>query len=87
MISRNEIKLIRSLDRKKFRDEVGLIVVEGEKSVAGLDSFDSGGKTAEFFTEPSGSDFAALFVGKDSGNGISRADRGRFRRDGKTELI
>ena len=33
MISRNEIKLIRSLDRKKFRDEVGLIVVEGEKSV------------------------------------------------------
>lgn len=33
MISRNEIKLIRSLDRKKFRDEVGLFVVEGEKSV------------------------------------------------------
>ncbi|HKM13270.1 MAG TPA: hypothetical protein VJX90_08225, partial [Bacteroidales bacterium] len=33
MISRNEIKLIRSLDRKKYRDEVGLFVVEGEKSV------------------------------------------------------
>ncbi len=33
MISKNEIKLIRSLNRKKYRDEVGLFVVEGEKSV------------------------------------------------------
>lgn len=33
MISKNEIKLIRSLNRKKYRDEVGIFVVEGEKSV------------------------------------------------------
>lgn len=33
MISKNEIKLIRSLNRKKYRDEVELFVVEGEKSV------------------------------------------------------
>ncbi len=33
MISKNEIKLIRSLDRKKFRDREGIFVVEGEKSV------------------------------------------------------
>ncbi|NMB36527.1 MAG: RNA methyltransferase [Bacteroidales bacterium] len=33
MISKKEIKLIRSLDRKKFRDREGIFVVEGEKSV------------------------------------------------------
>lgn len=33
MISRKEIKLIRSLNQKKYRDEEGLFVVEGEKSV------------------------------------------------------
>ena len=33
-LSRAEIKLIRSLGSKKFRDETGLFVVEGEKLVA-----------------------------------------------------
>lgn len=33
MISKNEIKLIRSLERKKGREETGLFVVEGEKLV------------------------------------------------------
>ena len=32
-ISNNEIKRIRSLQQKKFRDESGLFVVEGEKMV------------------------------------------------------
>ncbi len=32
-ITNNEIKLIRSLERKKFRDSTGLFVVEGEKMV------------------------------------------------------
>ncbi|MBO4536148.1 MAG: RNA methyltransferase, partial [Bacteroidales bacterium] len=34
MISKNEIKEIRSLGQKKFRQERGLFVVEGEKLVA-----------------------------------------------------
>lgn len=34
MISKNEIKEIRALAQKKFRDERGLFVVEGEKMVA-----------------------------------------------------
>ena len=34
MISKNEIKLIKALGQKKFRDERGLFVVEGEKLVA-----------------------------------------------------
>ena len=33
-ISKNEIKKIRSLAQKKFRDEFGLFTVEGEKLVA-----------------------------------------------------
>lgn len=33
MVSKNEIKKIRALSQKKFRDETGLFVVEGEKSV------------------------------------------------------
>lgn len=33
MISNNEIKRVRSLQQKKFRDETGLFVVEGEKMV------------------------------------------------------
>jgi len=33
VISKNEIKQIRSLSQKKFRDETGLFVVEGEKLV------------------------------------------------------
>ena len=34
MISNNEIKQLRALQNKKFRDETGLFVVEGEKMVA-----------------------------------------------------
>ena len=33
MISANEIKYIKSLQQKKFRDEYGLFTVEGEKLV------------------------------------------------------
>jgi len=33
-ISKNELRQVRSLSRKKFRDESGLFVVEGEKMVA-----------------------------------------------------
>ena len=33
MLSKNEIKDIRALGQKKFRDERGLFVVEGEKLV------------------------------------------------------
>ncbi len=33
-VSHNEIKFVRSLEHKKFRDENGLFVVEGEKMVA-----------------------------------------------------
>ncbi|MFA6712611.1 MAG: RNA methyltransferase [Bacteroidales bacterium] len=33
MISKNDIKFIRSLSQKKFRDEYGLFIVEGEKLV------------------------------------------------------
>ena len=32
-LSKNKIKLVRSLQRKKFRDEYGLFVLEGHKSV------------------------------------------------------
>ena len=32
-ISNNEIKRVKSLQQKKFRDEYGLFVVEGEKMV------------------------------------------------------
>ncbi|MBO6096795.1 MAG: RNA methyltransferase, partial [Bacteroidales bacterium] len=34
MITNNEIKFIKSLAQKKFRDSSGLFVVEGEKLVA-----------------------------------------------------
>jgi len=34
MLSKNDIKTIRSLSQKKYRDETGLFVVEGEKLVA-----------------------------------------------------
>ncbi len=33
-VSHNEIKFVKSLEQKKFRDEYGLFVVEGEKMVA-----------------------------------------------------
>jgi TrmH family RNA methyltransferase len=33
-ISNNEIKKVKSLQQKKFRDEYGLFIVEGEKMVA-----------------------------------------------------
>ena len=32
-ISNNEIKRVKSLQQKKFRDETGLFTVEGEKMV------------------------------------------------------
>ena len=32
-ISNNEIKRVKSLQQKKFRDETGLFIVEGEKMV------------------------------------------------------
>ena len=32
-VSNNEIKKVKSLSQKKFRDELGLFVVEGEKMV------------------------------------------------------
>ena len=32
-LSNNEIKRVKSLQQKKFRDEYGLFVVEGEKMV------------------------------------------------------
>ena len=32
-ISNNEIKRVKSLQQKKFRDESGLFIVEGEKMV------------------------------------------------------
>ena len=35
-LSNNEIRMIRSLREKKFRDELGLFIVEGEKMVAEL---------------------------------------------------
>ena len=33
-ISKNELRQVRSLSQKKYRDESGLFVVEGEKMVA-----------------------------------------------------
>ena len=33
VLSNNEIKRIKSLHQKKFRDETGLFIVEGEKMV------------------------------------------------------
>ena len=36
MITRNQIKLVRSLSHKKFRDETGLFVAEGKKLVEDL---------------------------------------------------
>ena len=35
-ISKAQIKLVRSLQHKKFRDELGLFVAEGEKCVEEL---------------------------------------------------
>ena len=39
-LSNNEIRMIRSLREKKFRDELGLFTVEGEKMVAELGGTD-----------------------------------------------
>jgi RNA methyltransferase, TrmH family len=36
MISKNKIKFLQSLSRKKFRDELGLFVAEGEKLITEL---------------------------------------------------
>ncbi len=46
-LSANEIKRIRSLAQKKFRDELGLFVVEGEKSVS--EALASGFEVAEIY--------------------------------------
>ena len=35
-ISKSQIKLVKSLQQKKFRDELGLFVAEGEKCVEEL---------------------------------------------------
>lgn len=35
-ISKNQVKMVRSLQQKKFRDELGLFVAEGEKCVSEL---------------------------------------------------
>ena len=43
MISNNDIKRIKALQQKKFRDESGLFIVEGEKMVDEL--LHSGWKT------------------------------------------
>lgn len=45
-LSKNKIKWIRSLQQKKFRDELGLFVVEGEKMVS--EALESFGKYVEF---------------------------------------
>ena len=40
-ISKSQVKMVRSLQQKKFRDELGLFVAEGEKCVSELlKSFD-----------------------------------------------
>ena len=36
-ISKAQVKLVRSLQQKKFRDELGLFVAEGEKCVGELE--------------------------------------------------
>ena len=36
MISNNDIKRIKALQQKKFRDESGMFIVEGEKMVEEL---------------------------------------------------
>ncbi len=35
-MTKNQQKLIKSLDEKKYRNELGLFIVEGEKNVAEL---------------------------------------------------
>jgi len=58
VISKNEIKEIRALGQKKFRDERGLFIVEGEKLVA--EALQSGWEVvAQFRTEDIGEDAMA----------------------------
>ena len=58
MASKNEIKLVRSLSQKKFRDESGLFVVEGEKLVR--EACESGFEVVSIFrTEDIGEDAMA----------------------------
>ena len=45
-LSKNKIKLVRSLQRKKFRDEYGMFVLEGRKSV--LEAIDQHPELIEF---------------------------------------
>jgi len=50
MISKNKIKLIRSLAQKKFRQEKQLFLVEGDKMVSEV--LNSGFRVAELFATP-----------------------------------
>ena len=50
MISKNKIKLIRSLAQKKFRQEKQLFLVEGDKMVSEV--LNSGFRVAELFVTP-----------------------------------
>lgn len=45
-LSKNKIKLVRSLQRKKFRDEYGMFVLEGRKSV--LEAIEQHSELIEF---------------------------------------
>ena len=48
MLSKNQLKNIRQLSRKKHRQESGLFVAEGEKLV--LELLDSGWKADQIYT-------------------------------------
>ncbi|MFZ9027618.1 MAG: TrmH family RNA methyltransferase [Crocinitomicaceae bacterium] len=49
-LSKNKIKLVRSLQRKKFRDEYGMFVLEGLKSV--LEAIEQHPDLIEFIVSP-----------------------------------
>ena len=51
-ISKSQIKLVRSLQMKKFRDETGLFVAEGEKCVEELRK----GFEVEYYIQTAGAD-------------------------------
>lgn len=51
MVSKNQIKLVKSLQQKKYRSQHGLFVVEGEKGVAEL--LEEGVKPFKVFVEQS----------------------------------
>lgn len=47
MVTKNDIKLVRSLQRKKVRDAQGLFIVEGEKPV--MEALDAGAEVEALF--------------------------------------